>query len=82
MRPGTHRRVVPGGGGGPGGALPASEVEGVIGRGVGGVPQGDVFVHSLSQPLTNSTAKLKCLNQLYSKAQLYLNQLHSNTQVP
>ena len=34
MRSGTYRRVA------PGGALPASEVEGVIGRGVGGVPRG------------------------------------------
>ena len=34
MRSGIHRRVA------PGGALPASGVEGVIGRGVGGVPRG------------------------------------------
>ena len=32
MRPGTHRRVA------PGGAFPASEVEGVIGRGRRGAP--------------------------------------------
>ena len=32
MRPGTHRRVA------PGGALPASEVEGVIERGWEGCP--------------------------------------------
>ena len=34
VRSGIHRRVA------PGGALPASRVEGVIWRGVGGVPRG------------------------------------------